>query len=310
MKVAVLGGTGAMGGIFGAWLSRGGADVTLIDVARPAIEAVNADGLTVEEKDGSKPVFRVPATDRPGDVGPVDLIVTFVKSYHTEAAIVAAKPMIGPDTAVLSLQNGWGNAQRIADLIGAEKVLLGLTYHSGTLVAPGHVKHPAVGVTYLGELSGETTPRLSRLDEVFRAGGFDITLTPAIIEEVWKKLCLNCAALPPSALLRCVASALVEMDETKELIASILREVVAVANARGIALDFQERYDFVTGSLGRAGQARASMLQDVEAGRRTEIEVINGAISDAGREAGIPTPVNDTLVQLVKALQAGYLAQA
>lgn len=310
MKVAVLGGTGAMGGIFGAWLSRGGAEVTLVDVAKPAIEAVNANGLTVEEKDGSTPVFRIPATDRPADVGPVDLIVTFVKCYHTEAAIRAAEPMIGAETAVLSLQNGWGNAQGIADLIGEDRVLLGLTYHSGTLLGPGQVKHPAVGMTYLGELSGETTPRLSRIDEVFRAGGFEITLTPTIIEEVWKKLCLNCAALPPSALLRCVASALVQMDETRTLIATILREVVAVANARGIPLDFQERFDFVTGSLGRAGQARASMLQDVEAGRRTEIEVINGAISAAGREAGIPTPVNDTLVQLVQALQAGYLAKA
>jgi 2-dehydropantoate 2-reductase len=310
MKVAVLGGTGAMGGIFGAYLSRGGADVTLIDVSRPAIDAVNRDGLIVEQKDGTRPVFRLKATDDPAAVGPMDLVMVFVKGYHTEAAITAARPMIVSDTAVLTLQNGWGNAQRIGGIVGIERVLVGLTYNSGSLIGPGHVKNTALGMTSLGELSGRITPRLEAIADALRAGGFEITLSETIVQEIWKKLALNCAALPPSVLLRCVAGELVATESHRAIIADILREVAAVAQAQGIDLDFNERYEFVLGALARAGQARASMLQDVEAGRPTEIATINGAIVDAGRAAGVPTPVNQTYVHLIRAIESSYLHKA
>src|SRR5882724_322747 len=118
MKIAILGGGGAMGGIFGGYLARAGNDVTLIDVSKAAVTAINDNGLTIEEKDGSQPVIKVPASDNPASVGPVDLIINFVKCYHTEAAVRAAAPMIASDTAVLSLQNGWGNAPRIASIVG------------------------------------------------------------------------------------------------------------------------------------------------------------------------------------------------
>ena len=170
MRIAILGGGGAMGGLFGGYLSRGGHDVTLIDVSKPALEAINADGLSIEEKDGSQPVIRVPATDDTASVGPVDLVINFVKCYHTDAAVRAAAPMIGPDTAVLSLQNGWGNAPRIAGIVGEDKVLVGLTYHSGTLLGPGKVKHPGSGMTHVGELSGRQSERLAKVVESVRPG--------------------------------------------------------------------------------------------------------------------------------------------
>jgi 2-dehydropantoate 2-reductase len=128
MKIAVLGGGGAMGGLFGGYLARAGEDVVLVDVS-----------------DGSTATIRVKASSKPKDVGPVDLIVNFVKCYHTEAAIAAAAPMLGKDTAILTLQNGWGNADRIAALAGKPRVMVGLTYHSGTLLGPGRVKHSGVG---------------------------------------------------------------------------------------------------------------------------------------------------------------------
>lgn len=310
MRIAILGGAGAMGGIFGAWLSRAGHDVTLIDVSRPAIEAINANGLTVEEKDGTTPVFRVPATDQPATVGPVDLIVNFVKCYHTEAAVNAAKPLLGPETAILSLQNGWGNVDRIAAVAGRERVLVGLTYHGGTLLGPGRVRHPGQGMTFLGELSGELTPRLRAVDEALREAGFDTTLSARILDEVWKKLALNCCTLPTSALLRFFAHELVGYPAARDAMALILGEVTAVAQAKGIALDYDERWEAITGLLEKAIGGKASMLQDVEAGRQTEIEVINGAIAAAGREVGVATPVNDMMVAMVSALQAKYLADA
>ncbi len=309
MRIAILGGGGAMGGLFGGYLSRGGHDVTLIDVSRPAIAAINANGLAIEEKDGSVAEIGVPASDDPAAVGPVDLIVNFVKCYHTEAAVGAAKPMIGPDTTILSLQNGWGNADRIAAVAGRERVVVGLTYHGGTLVAPGRVKHPGSGMTYVGELDGAKTPRLERIAEALRGSGFEVTESPRILDEVWKKLALNACTLPTASLLRFQSHELVAYPGIKEMMSAILDEVVAVANAQGIALDRDERWAAITGLLEKAVGGKASMLQDVEAERRTEIDVINGAIVDAGRRSGVATPFNQAMVWMVRALEAKYLAK-
>ena len=308
MKIAILGGGGAMGGLFGGYLARAGNDVTLIDVSRSAIDAIGAQGLSIEEKDGSTATITVAASDDPAAVGPVDLIVNFVKCYHTEAAVGAALAMLGPETAILSLQNGWGNADRIASIAGKDRVIVGLTYHSGTLLGPGRVKHPGSGPTYLGEWTGDVSPRIEAVAGVFRAAGIEVTATDRILDEIWKKLALNACTLPTSALLGFFANELVAFDGTKRLMATVLREVVNVAKASGIALDYDERWAAITGLLERAVGGKASMLQDVEAGRETEIEVINGAIVAAGKTAGIATPVNQALVSLIEAAQARYLA--
>ena len=158
MKIGVLGGGGAMGGIIGGSLQLAGHEVTLIDVSTAAVEAINTHGLRIEEKDGSDRIVRIRASRTPQDAGPVDVILNFVKCYHTEAAVRAAAPMVGAATVFLTLQNGWGNAPRIAGVIGEGPLIVGLTYHSGTLVAPGHVKHPGLGMTFLGEIKGGDSP--------------------------------------------------------------------------------------------------------------------------------------------------------
>jgi 2-dehydropantoate 2-reductase len=308
MRIAVLGGAGAMGGIFGGWLHRSGNDVVLVDVSKDAVRAINDAGLRIEEKDGSQSLVPVRATVDPKSIGPVDLIINFVKCYHTEAAVGAAGPMLNSETPVLTLQNGWGNADRIASLVGQDRVLVGLTYHSGTLIGPGQVKHPGIGMTYVGELDGRETPRLLRVAAALRQAGFETTVTPRILDEVWKKLALNACALPTAALLRFFAHELAIYDDARAGMAAILREVVAVAKAQGISLDYEERWNAIIGVLERAVGGKPSMLQDVEASRRTEIEVINGAIVRAGRAASVPTPVNEAMVSMVGALQAKYLA--
>jgi 2-dehydropantoate 2-reductase len=307
MKIAILGGGGAMGGLFGGYLARAGNDVTLIDVSQAAIEAITANGLAIEEKDGSVPVIPVRATSEPGSVGPVDLIVNFVKCYHTDAAIRSAAPMIAAGTTILSLQNGWGNANRIAAIAGRERVVVGLTYHSGTLLAPGRVKHPGAGLTHLGELDGAMSPRLALIAETFGAAGIESVTTPRILDEIWKKLALNACTLPTSGLLGFFAHELVAFDGAKKVMAAILREVVDVAQANGIALDYDERWLAITTLLEKAIGGKASMLQDVEAKRQTEIEVINGAIVAAGARVGVATPVNQTMVWMIEAAQARYL---
>jgi 2-dehydropantoate 2-reductase len=215
--------------------------------------------------------------------------------------------MIGADTAVLSLQNGWGNAPRIASIVGEDRVLVGLTYHSATLLAPGKVKHPGVGMTYIGELGGKPSTRLEAVAETFRGASFDVTVSDRILDEVWKKLALNACTLPTAALLRFFAHELVAFEPAKLEMAAILREVVDVANAQGIALDYNERWGAITGLLGKAIGAKASMLQDVEANRQTEIEVINGAIVEAGKRVGVATPHNQAMVWMVQAAEQHYL---
>ncbi|HLW91032.1 MAG TPA: 2-dehydropantoate 2-reductase [Roseiarcus sp.] len=308
MKIAVLGGGGAMGGLFGGYLSRAGEDVTLIDVSKPAVDAINRDGLSIEERDGSSAVIRVKASTRPEEVGPVDLIINFVKCYHTETAIGAATPMLGAETAILTLQNGWGNADRIAAIAGKPRVMVGLTYHSGTLSAPGRVKHPNSGATLVGELDGEDSPRLAAAVAALRKAGIETTSSRRILDEVWKKLALNVCTLPTAALLRFEAHELNRHEGTRALMRALLAEVAAVAKPQGINLDEAERWQAITTLLDRAIGARASMLQDVEAGRQTEIDVVNGAIVEAGKRYSVPTPYNEAVVWLVKSLQAKYLA--
>lgn len=310
MRIAVLGGGGAMGGIFGSALSVAGEDVTLIDVSKPAVDAINTDGLKVEEKSGETRTVRVAASSDPSKVGPVDLIVNFVKCYHTESAVRSAAPMIGPDTHFLTLQNGWGNADTIGALVGAERVLVGLTYHGGTLLAPGQVKHPGVGMTYIGEVSGKVSPRLEAIVATFRKAGFEVTQSTAILDEVWKKLALNACTLPTSALLGFQSHQLVGHAGILAEMRSILEEVASVAKAQDIALDFDERWAAITGLLEKAVGGKSSMLQDVQARRRTEIDVINGAIVAAGKRTGVPTPHNDAMVNMISALQASFAATA
>jgi 2-dehydropantoate 2-reductase len=310
MKIAVLGGGGAMGGLFGGYLARAGEDVTLVDVSKPAVDAINRQGLQIEERDGSTVTIQVKASAAPESIGPVDLIVNFVKCYHTEAAIRAAAPMLGPGTAILSLQNGWGNADRIASIAGKARVMVGLTYHAGTLIAPGRVKHPGTGMTHMGELDGSASPRLEAAVAAFRKAGIETTPSPHILEEIWKKLALNVCTLPTAALLRFAAHELNQHEEMRALMRGLLAEVAAVAKAEGIRLDEAERWQAITSLLDRAVGARASMLQDVEANRQTEIDVINGAIVEAGKCHSVATPLNDAMVWMVKSLQAKYLAKA
>jgi 2-dehydropantoate 2-reductase len=241
-------------------------------------------------------------------VGPADLVLVFVKCYHTEDAARAARPLLGPETAVLSLQNGWGNAPRLAAVLGKERVLAGVTYHSATVVAPGHVHHTGRGVTVLGELDGARTPRLGRIAETLSGAGLEVRPTDKVLEEIWSKLALNCCTLPTSALLRFLADELIRDPHTAELMRGILREVIAVANAQGIPLAYDERWETIRGLLERAVGGKSSMLQDVEKGRRTEIDVINGAVVEAGKRLGIPTPVNEVMVGMVRALE-GALAR-
>jgi 2-dehydropantoate 2-reductase len=233
-----------------------------------------------------------------------------VKCYHTESAVKSAKPMMGDNTTVLTLQNGWGNARKIASIVGEGKVLVGVSYHSATLSEPGKVLHTGKGMTLVGELSGHRGERLKKITDVLAQSGLEVTPTDNVLNVVWSKLARNACALPTSALLKFYAHQFVEHEGTLELMRCILREMVTVANTQKIDLNDDERWEAITTLLKKAVVGKASVLQDVEKRRRTEIEVVNGAIVEAGKRYNIPTPHNDTGVYRVKAREETFSTPA
>lgn len=306
MKIAILG-AGAMGSAIGALLHKAGNQVTLIEVSHPALEAVQSRGLIIQNRAGEQESIRIAITDQPARVGVVDLLLVFVKCYHTEAAVKSALPITGPNTTVLSLQNGWGNGPRIASIVGKERVVLGVCYHSATVLAPGHVLHAGQGKIFMGELDGSDSPRLQQIVKMFNAAGIAAESSGQVLKEIWSKLALNVATLPTSSTVRVTADHLLDTPEMQELMKGLLKEVVAVANAQKISLDFNERWDAITGLLRKlAPNTKGSMLQDVEARRQTEIDVMCGAIVEAGTRLNISTPYNRAMVGLIKGLEANY----
>jgi len=310
MNIAILG-AGAMGSVIGTLLHEAGNLVTLIDVARPAIDAIRSRGLMIEDKTGNKRVVRVNITDQPASIGAVDLVIVFVKCYQTADAVKSVLPIIAPGTTVLSLQNGWGNGPRIAQLVGAERVVLGVCYHSATVLAPGHVLHAGQGKTFMGELDGAARPRLQTIVKTFNEAGITTEASGQVLKEIWSKLALNVATLPPSSTVRITADRLLDAPEMQELMRDLLHEVVAVANAQNIPLDFDERWEAITGLLRRlAPGTKGSMYQDIENRRRTEIDVMCGAIVEAGVRLNIPTPCNRAMFGLMKGLERTFALAA
>jgi 2-dehydropantoate 2-reductase len=305
MKIAVLGGAGGMGAAFGVKLAGAGHDVTLLDVNQAAVDAINKSGVTIELKSGEKSVHKVKASTNPSSLGGLDLVINFVKCYHTEPAIKSVLPALGQAGAILSLQNGWGNAPVIAGLAGEQRVFMGVTYHSATVLGPGHVLHAGQGPTYMGPLAGEAS-RAKPYVEALIGAGLEVTLSEDVRKDIFQKVLLNICTLPTSALLRFGACQLVEHEGTKALMRRLLEEGVKVVQAQGIAVDVEERWSTITGLLGRVGMSKSSMLQDVEAQRRTEIDVINGAIVAMGKQHGVATPSNQAMVDLVKSLEETF----
>jgi 2-dehydropantoate 2-reductase len=298
MKIAVVG-AGAMGSIFGARFTQGGHDTVLVDVAEPLVEKLNSDGVVVVRGD-DETVTRVPATTEPDGVGPVDLVVFFVKCYHTASAAELARPLVGPDTVVASLQNGWGNGDVLAEVFPPEQVVVGVTYNSGTVLELGRVAHPGVGPTTMGPFAGDSSAGAERLAAALEDSGLEAAVATPVRPEIWKKLILNAATLPTAALTGMNAGQLTADADMHELVGETAREATGVARALGYDIDEEERVSYIHGLLERAGPARGSMLQDVEAGRRTEIDVINGAVVRAAEEHDAPAPLNRAFVQLVR----------
>jgi 2-dehydropantoate 2-reductase len=306
VKLAVIG-AGAMGGSLAGHAARAGHEVTVVDAAPAVIEQVSTRGLEVETPEGSF-TARPAVTDDAATASPMDVVVVFVKAQHTEQAAKSLQPLLGPETAVVTLQNGWGNADRLAQFVPGDQLVIGVTYNSCTSRGPGRITHSARGRTIVGPYQDSDLSRAWLTARLLSDSGWEAEANEDVLTEIWKKLVLNAATLPTAALSRLGAGAVGEPGQLLDLVDGLAAEAVAVAAAQGLDITRDERVSAIHGVLARAGSGKASMLQDVLAGRKTEIETINGAIVSAGAARGVPVPLNEAMVALVHGLERSYLS--
>ena len=302
MRIAVIG-TGAMGSLFGGLLASSGKDVTLIDVWKEHVDAINAHGLRIKD-DNVEQTIRVKATSDSSKVGPVDLIIIFVKSYDTEKAAKDALSMARDDTVFLTLQNGLKNIEKIEKVVERHQILRGITAQGSTLLGPGKIYHAGRGPTEIGELDNTSTERLKRIAEVFNDAGIPTEISLNIRGALWTKVLVNVGINPLTALTGLKNGELLEHPEIREVMKMAVEEAALVAQNLGIELDSQKPVEKVYEVAKATGPNRSSMLQDIDRGRRTEIDALNGAIVELGRQINIDTPVNQTLAAAVKGLES------
>nr|WP_249209817.1 ketopantoate reductase family protein [Bradyrhizobium manausense] len=303
VRVGVIG-AGALGSAIGGTLAEAGNDVLLVNRNRTHVDAINRHGLTMHAQDKDRIVPVRAAV--PAEAGePVDLVIVLVKSFHTAEAVTAAIGLIGPNTTVLSLQNGLGHEDILGNLIGRDKVIAGKTYVGGVMLGPGQVIAAVAGKeTIIGELDGRVTPRIERIAATFEAAGMPLVVSRNILGAMWDKLLVNVATGALSGITRLAYGGLYAVPELEVAATAAVAEAIAVAKASGIALETVDPHEaWVKAASGLPAEFKASMLQSLEKGSVTEVDFINGAVVRAGAKTGVPTPVNATLVACVKGIE-------
>lgn len=303
MKICVLG-AGALGCAIGGALSEAGSEVWLVNRSKDHVAAMKAQGLTLVTPQGERRVAVNVATGC-AEVGVVDLVIVLVKSFHTRDAIAGATALIGERTVVLSLQNGLGHEDVLAEFVGRQRVLAGKTYVGGVLLAPGRIISGTVGKeTIIGELDGSVSERALAIAAEFNRAGLATTVSDNIVGTMWDKLLVNVSTGALSAITRLPYGALYEVPEVKATALAAVAEAMAVACAAGVRLSFSEpEQAWVRAAEGLPPDFKASMLQSLEKGSVTEIDFVNGAVVRWGERHHIPTPVNAALVACVKGIE-------
>ena len=300
MKIAIVG-AGAMGSVYAGLLASAGHDVWAIDTWREHVDAIRAGGLRVEGASGDRTV-RMHATTEARDAGPCDLVILATKAMHVAQAAESAKALLGPETVVLSIQNGLGGPDTAAAVLGRGRVMVGVVGGFGASIkAPGHAHHNGWELVRLGELDGPVTPRVERVAEIWRSGGFKVKCFDDIDQLVWEKLICNVCYSGACTVTERTILEVIEDPDTWRIASGCASEAFAVAKARGVRLDFHEPVEYVRAFGMKIPNARPSMLLDHLAGRASEIDAINGAIPLAAQAVGLAAPYNEVVSGLVRA---------
>ncbi len=301
-------GAGAMGSLFGGLLSEGGLGVTLIDPWREHVDAVNANGLKMIGYGGDR-VVPVKAVTTANGLPPADLVFVQCKSYHTVTAMVSASHVVGPQTAVTSFQNGLGNEELLAEIVGNDRVLGGLTAQGASIEGPGLVHNYAELPSWIGEMPKGDSERATNLARMLSAHGLPTSASDYILQDIWKKLMVNVGINALSGIANLKINAVMKVPEMRLTVYEAIDEAVTVARKTGLVIDSRQAHgvlDKIAGPDG-SGENRSSLCNDLLKRRQTEIDYINGAIVKLGTGYGIETPVNSTLVAAVKGLESHFV---
>lgn len=307
MKIAIVG-AGAMGSMFGGLLAECGNDITLIDINDVHIDAIRSKGLRLvtDSSDRYVKALRIcrpeEARERP------ELLVVFTKTLHTGAALQGVKHLIDPDVHVLSLQNGLGNVEKISEFAVAERILVGVTTWPADMVAPGHVHSHGKGVVRLMAADGNVRSIVSEVCETLSAAGLQCSSDATVWAAIWEKVAFNAALNSICAVSGCTVDQLGLAPEGSRLAEQVVVEVLSVAQRLGIEVDPARCKANVAGAIARHKGHKPSMLQDVQAGRRTEIEAINGAAVATAERFKMKLPATETLLSLVRLVEARAMA--
>ena len=305
MKIAIIG-CGAMGSVYAALLADSGNDVWAIDTWEEHISAIRSNGLRVEGASGDRTVS-MNATTNASDAGECELIIVATKASGVPAAAVAAKSIAGPDSIILTIQNGLGAAERIAESIDTKQVMIGVVGGFGaSMKAPGHAHHNGMQLVRIGEMNGGVSDRLEKVVSAWGNAGFTAKGYPDIHQMIWEKFICNVTYSGPCALMNATIGQVQANSESWSVALSCAREADAVARAKKINLGFNDVETYVRDFGANMPDARPSMLLDHMAQRPSEIDGINGAVPAEAAKIGMTAPINALVSSLIRGREANF----
>lgn len=306
MKICIIG-AGAMGGLYGGRLLLAGKDIQFIETRQAAVDALNNGSYLYDGIDGEHRLAAPAATSADG-LPAADIAFIHTDTNNTRAAAEHAKAVLKPEGWAVTFQNGVGNVETLCEVLGAERVVGGISYHSAASPEAGHATHTNANKTWVGELTGGGSARVEQLRDLLAEATFDPHIAEDILSVIWTKFMLNCAVNPLCAITGLRSGEVGADAAAAEMQELILDETLAVIAAKGISLMDPDPKASIKRILGRAFN-KPSMLQHMEAGLQTEIDSLNGAVVREGSALGIPTPYNHALTMMIKARNANMIRQ-
>lgn len=304
MQIAVLG-AGAVGSWVGGHLALSGNDVHLITTNNAHIKAVQENGLVL--KHGQRvDTVRLSIMKPEQFTQEVELIIVLTKAFQLEAALSSVSTMITKDTAVLSLQNGLGNAEVIGRFVNVDNIWIGMTMLPVDRTEPGVVTGKGEGGTWFGQADGSCKPFGKKLEAAFSKSGIKVSYDPEITTRIWQKVAFNAGINAVCALTHSTPGVLNQSPFALDFVKSVAREVAVVANAASIQVDLESVFSTIEYACSHHGEHRPSMLQDLLDGRQTEVDALNGAVALRAKAAGIEAPLNTQLAGLIKLAELGH----
>lgn len=307
-KVAVLG-AGAMGCLFGGLLAEKGMDVILIDVWKEHIDAIKKNGLKMDGYGGDR-IIKIKATTDPKSLGQFDAIIIMCKATALEQALLNAKNIIGDKTVLISFQNGIGHEAIMQKIAGIDKVLGGTTTQASNILGPGHIKNHASLPSWIGEYEGGMSERVRDLAETFTAHGLETIASENVKKRKWMKLFALTAVGPLSAIFDLNHTELYITNNQQKLARSLGKQIILetrkVAKADGVDVSEDECLEMFNKIVNSNQTNKSSMAFDILYKRKSEIEFINGSVSQIGKQLGVETPLNDLLYQMIKIKEGMY----